>query len=141
MQNSIYKFTIQKLKDLGLMEENDSYAFGKFYDKLSAGGAYTFRWSSVDYLIAANETTLKIFHINKKNGEYMNEYVILKKEQINKLICKRFALINITKRTKINIRASEFKLDVLIGEKFHGMKQSENKAALVKMLKTYFVKH
>jgi len=140
---------ISELKEQGLLTDDDKYAFCKFYDKINvmdtavaATGLFTFRWSTVDYLLAANENQLKIFNIDKKTGEYMGEHIVLEKDQIDKLVCKKYALINVTKRTKINVRVKEIKLklDVLVGESFRGVNQSAYKAALVGMLKTHFVR-
>jgi len=140
---------INDLKARGLLSENDRYAFCKFYDRINAldtavaaTGLFTFRWSSVDYLLAADENVLKIFNIDKKTGEYLGEHIVLEKSQIDKLVCKKYALINVTKRTKINVRAKKvgLKLDVLVSDTFRSFDQAINKTELVHILKSYFVK-
>jgi len=149
MESKNLESTTDELKKLGHINNEDVYAFCKFYDRINVldtavatTGLFTFRWSTVDYLVAANPSEFKIFNINKKTGEYLNEYLIIAKDQIDKLVCKKYALINVTKRHKINVRVKDMKLklDLLVGETFRGTNQSREKANLIAMLTTHLVK-
>ncbi|MCL2797846.1 MAG: hypothetical protein FWD58_07320 [Firmicutes bacterium] len=143
-----YDATIQSLKKRGMLRANDVFAFGRYYQKFNLLDIFTntVRWSKVDYLLATDGETLKVFAIHKRTGDCLdqfNEQLTLDKKQIDKLKCKKEITIlgRAQKIFKVNIRAKVkgVKLDMRIGNVHRKYPQEANKDALVNILLSRFV--
>ena len=141
-----YKQTIEKLMQDGLINTNDKFAFCKYYNKLTAGdifwaagGLVSFRWTDYDYLLSTDGKVIKIFNIDKKTGEYTGQSTTVEKEIINKLTCKKYALIELMGRYKIDIHAKsiKFMLNAITVPTFKGFDQSANYKELINALQHF----
>lgn len=132
-----YAKTIEMLKNNGEIGGKDKYVFCRFDQQVNFMTLLgTVQWSSVDYLLVAGEEKLRVFHINKKTGAFIEHGYTLLKVQISKLVCKKYLMNNV----RIIIRSKElkFKQNFFTCDTFRGFDQKDAKADLIAFLKANY---
>lgn len=78
-----YLKTIESLKNSELIAPGDKCAVCLFKTESESNGVTTTMITSeVDYVMAANNDEVKLFDIDKKTGQYLNNCCIFKKENL-----------------------------------------------------------
>lgn len=141
-----YQKTINTLKEKGLIQDEDKYAFCLFRTESENNGVTTkVITSNVNYLMIANHDEIKLLDIDKKTGNYLDNYLVFKKENIvyNKKIKERnfiwaskglFGGINIA----IHFIAGGFVHDYVIPKKLNGFEQLNARLDLFTFIKDVY---
>ncbi len=143
-----YQKTIEGLKEAGLIQPNDFYAVCLFYTESESNGVTTtYITAKTDYIMVANKTEIKLLDIDKKTGEYLDNFLTFKK---NELVFERknknwiYASKGIFGGRYIGIRADyigKFCHSYLLPRKVHGYEQKENSLKLYTFIKEVYNTH
>ncbi len=78
-----YNYTFKKLKEIGMIKEGDKYAVCYFQPESRSNGVVTTTITSkVDYVMVANDEEVKLLNIDKKTGEFLEDGIVFKKENL-----------------------------------------------------------
>lgn len=144
-----YSKTIDGLKESGLIQNGDKCAVALFKPETTSNGiTSTTITSKVDYVMSANDSEIRLFDIDKKTGEYLDSYLIFKKETM--VFAKKFKERNFIWASKglfggINIAlhfiAEGFVHDYVVPKTIHGYEQKEARLELFAFIKDVYNAH
>lgn len=78
-----YQKTFADLKEKELIQNNDKYAVCLFQPESEDNGVTrTVITAKTDFVMSVNDEELKLFEIDKKTGEYLDDFLLFKKSDL-----------------------------------------------------------
>ena len=144
-----YQKTIDELKGNNEICESDKYAICLFKPESESNGVTTtIITSKVDYIMVANPDMVRLLEIDKKTGEYLDNFIVIEKENLvyeKKNINWIYASKGLFGGLYVDIRAdfleSDFHHMYTLPKRVNGFEQKELSIELYNFIKEVYNVH